>query len=94
MRNCALEMKEGPSGSQHEAYVKRRGLFGRFLTRLWRESMRSSLIRRQIRRELFLDRDDGEELAAYAMWLLEQLDFMVDRLDTQREGLRKVVASP
>jgi len=48
----------------------------------------------QIGCEVFLDREEGEELAAYAKRLLEQLDFMIDRLQKQREALRKVLASP
>ena len=42
--------------------------------------------------EVFLDHEEGEELAAYAKRLLEQLDFMIDRLQKQREALRKVLA--
>jgi hypothetical protein len=38
--------------------------------------------------------DRCEELAAYAKRLLEQLDFMIDRLQKQREALRKVLVSP
>ena len=44
--------------------------------------------------EVCLDREEGEDLAAYAKRLLEQLDFMIDRLQKQREALRKVLASP
>jgi hypothetical protein len=38
--------------------------------------------------------EEGEDLAAYAKRLLEQLDFMIDRLQKQRKALRKVLASP
>src|SRR5262245_22774432 len=45
----------------------------------------------QIGRELFLDREEGEELGAYASRLLQQLEFMIEQLDERREALRKAM---
>ena len=45
----------------------------------------------QLRNQLFLDRDEGEDLLAYAKRVLEQLDWMIDEQQKKREQLRKVV---
>jgi hypothetical protein len=43
----------------------------------------------QIGCEVFLDREEGEELAAHAKRLLEQLDFMIDRPQKPRDCSRR-----
>jgi len=45
----------------------------------------------QIGRELLLDREEGEDLLAYAKRLLEQLDWMIDEQQKKRAALRKVI---
>jgi len=45
----------------------------------------------QIGRELLLDREEGEDLLAYAKRLLEQLDWMIDEQQKKCAALRKVI---